>query len=282
MLTTMILAAMIGAPALPQTDTVLPVREGAELLVELLRGEVNVTTWNRSEVRIVAEHEDDDWVEIEHSERLVQIEVGARYGPPEHVDFEITVPNWMDISIEGAFVEANLQGVAGEVSVETAHGDVSLDGGRGFVELQSVQGQVECRNASGRIRISSVNGGVELIAVQGDITVETVNGSQELSGIESESIDVTAVNGAITYDGTIHDSGRYMFNSHNGDITLAVPDGTNASMWVSMYNGGFETDFPVTLRETRQEGKRFNFTLGSGGARVELNSFGGDIHLRRR
>jgi hypothetical protein len=281
MLTTLILTAMLGAPALPQTDTILPVRQGAELLVELLRGQVNVTTWNRSEVRIVAEHEADDWVEIEHSERLVQIEVGARYGPPDHVDFEITVPTWMGIAIEGAFVGADLRGVAGEVSVETAHGDVRLDGGRGFIGLESVQGKVECRNAQGRIRISSVNGGVRLTDAQGDISVETVNGSQELSGIESESIDVTGVNGSITYAGTIRDGGRYIFNSHNGDITIAVPAGTNASMWVATYNGDFETDFPVTLRETRQQGKRFNFTLGRGGARVELNTFSGDIYLRR-
>lgn len=281
MLTTLMLTALLGTPALPQTDTILSVREGAELAVELLRGQVNVRTWNRSEVRIVAEHEPDDWVDIEHSERLVQVEMGSRYGPPDHVDLEITVPAWIGIAIEGAFVGADIGGVAGEVSVETAHGDVRLDGGRGFIELASVQGQVDCRNARGRIRIGSVNGGVRLVDAQGDIMVETVNGSQELRGIDAESVDVTAVNGAITYAGTIREGGRYILNSHNGDITIAVPPGTNANVWVSTYNGDFETDFPITLRETRQQGKRFNFALGSGGARVELNTFGGDIHLRR-
>jgi DUF4097 and DUF4098 domain-containing protein YvlB len=281
MLTTLVMAAMLTAPALPQTDTVVPVREGAELIVELLRGEVVVRTWNRNEVRVEADHEEDDWVDIEHSDRLVQIEVGSRYGPPDDIDMAITIPTWMDIAIEGAFVEVDLEGVGGEVAVETAHGEVRLVGGRDFIKLYSVQGEVECRNASGRIQIGSVNGGVQLIDATGDISAETVNGELEMSGITSTTVDATAVNGEIFYEGTITDGGRYVFNSHNGDVTVAVPEGTNASVWVSTYNGDFETDFPVTLRETRAQGKRLNFTLGSGGARLELNTFGGDIHLRR-
>ena len=39
-------------------------------------------------------------------------------------------------------------------------------------------------------------------------------------------------------------------------------------------------DIPVQLTEQRR-GQRFSFTLGSGGARIELQSFSGDIHLAR-
>ncbi len=49
-------------------------------------------------------------------------------------------------------------------------------------------------------------------------------------------------------------------------------------MSVSTYDGDFEADFPVSVTTTK---RRFTFTLGSGSARVELESFDGNIHLRR-
>ena len=51
------------------------------------------------------------------------------------------------------------------------------------------------------------------------------------------------------------------------------------------FQGDFTADFPVQLPEgqnARSGSKRFNFTLGSGSARIELQSFGGDIVLARK
>jgi hypothetical protein len=48
---------------------------------------------------------------------------------------------------------------------------------------------------------------------------------------------------------------------------------------VSTFQGDFESAFPVTLTEHR--GKRFDFTLGGGSARLDLESFGGTIRLVR-
>jgi hypothetical protein len=44
------------------------------------------------------------------------------------------------------------------------------------------------------------------------------------------------------------------------------------------------SDFEGALREleANQGAKRFSFVLGSGSARVELESFDGTIHLSRR
>jgi hypothetical protein len=64
-------------------------------------------------------------------------------------------------------------------------------------------------------------------------------------------------------------------------LTIAIPQGTDADVLVSTYNGEFESDFPITLTEARGQGERFGFTLGSGGARIELKSFGGTIRLTR-
>ena len=63
MLTTLMVAALCGAAAAQQTDTVFAVPANARLTVQSMRGEITVRTWNRSEIRIVADHNRDERIE---------------------------------------------------------------------------------------------------------------------------------------------------------------------------------------------------------------------------
>ena len=51
-------------------------------------------------------------------------------------------------------------------------------------------------------------------------------------------------------------------------------------MSVSTYAGQFESDFPVTIDGITAR-KRMTFTMGTGTARLELESFDGTVALRR-
>jgi len=220
-------------------------------------------------------------VEISTSATVARVRVKAYRGAPSAVDLEITVPAGMDVDLGGTFLDIDIQGVSGEVTAETVHGNVVLRGGRGIVRLHSTQGTVECEEAEGRIEVGTMNGSLRLRNVAGEITGETVNGSIIVERASARSAELVTVNGEVTYDGTVRDGGRYLLNSHNGDITFSVPPSTNATMSVSTFSGEFVADFAVTLSETSSGGRRFSFVLGNGSARVELESFGGTIHLRR-
>ena len=74
--------------------------------------------------------------------------------------------------------------------------------------------------------------------------------------------------------------GRYRLATHNGDIAFEPQVPLNAVITVATFNGDFESAFPVTIKETRR-GKRFTFTVGTGGATVELETFEGTIRLGR-
>ena len=87
------------------------------------------------------------------------------------------------------------------------------------------------------------------------------------------------MNGDITYDGTIKDGGRYRFATHDGSLRVSVPEKSNVAVSVSTFNGEFNSCFPVQL--TGKAKHRFNFTIGSGSARLELESFDGDIKICR-
>jgi len=281
MLIAILTAAVVAGPSPQQIDTVIPVSEGARISIHALSGNVTVRTWDRSEMRLVADPPRGDEITVRGRGSAVRVEAMTPFSMGDPIDIDITVPVSVDLDIDGAFVTADVEGVRGAVSVNTVNGSVRLVGGNGFVNLHSVQGDVECEGVTGRIQVGSVNGVLRLARASGEIAAETVNGTMVLTGIDSDAVEATTVNGGISYDGTIRDRGRYVFGTHHGDLTIAIPQGTNADVLVSTYSGEFESDFPITLTEARGQGERFGFTLGSGGARIELKSFGGTIRLTR-
>lgn len=277
-LTTMMAVAALAGQ---QTDTIVPVRPGSRLDFHVLGGDVTVRTWDRNELRIVADLSARERLEIASAGAVVSVRVRSHRGASRSGDFTLTVPASMDLDIGGTYLDVSVDGARGEVKIETVQGDVTLQGGRRFVSLHSVQGDVEARDLEGRIQLGSVNGEVHLADAMGSVTAETVNGDIALQRVRSASVKAATVNGEIRYEGSIEDDGRYAFSTHNGDVVVSVPAGANATVSVSTFNGDFESAFPVTLTETRAGGKRFSFVLGSGSARLELDSFGGTIQLVR-
>jgi DUF4097 and DUF4098 domain-containing protein YvlB len=116
----------------------------------------------------------------------------------------------------------------------------------------------------------------------GEIIAETVNGHITLNNIESSSVDVASVNGNIKYDGAAAANGRYRFSTHNGSISVGVPETASAAFIVRTYNGNVRTDLQLQGGGEVRRGQRLTYTLGSGSAEFEVESFGGTIQLRRR
>lgn len=273
-------AALAALTMIQQIDSTVPVERGQRLEVDLQAGDVDVKTWTKNAVRIVADPAGPGRVEIERSATSLSVRTTGRGGPPASTDIELTVPAWMALDIAGVYSDITIVGARAAISAETVQGDVSVEGGEGLVSVKSVQGGVSVTGAKGRIDANSVNADVEVHRSAGEISTETVNGSIELSGTDATTLTATSVNGDLSYDGPVHSGGRYALSTHNGDIALAMAENASAAVAVSTFNGEFESDFPVTLTETRK-GKRFNFTIGSGSAQVTLESFQGTISLVR-
>jgi putative adhesin len=278
MLGTFLLALMIITP----TDQTVPVAKGTKLDINNFAGDVSIKVWERDAVRVEVNHSDRETVDIKQGEQLVTIRSRSlRGGPPRSLDYTISVPSWMAISVGGTYADVTLEGVGGDVTVETTRGDIKVRGGSGFVSLKSVQGEITLEKAKGRIEVRTVNEGIHLADINGDLSAETTNGSIILDRIDSGNVDLYTVNGNISYDGPVKEKGMYRLTTHNGMIAMAVPERVNATLMVRTYNGGFRSTFPIGGDAAEKRTKRFTVTLGNGSAHVELESFGGTIALRR-
>jgi DUF4097 and DUF4098 domain-containing protein YvlB len=278
MLASALLALMVLAP----TDQTVQVHKGTRLDINNFAGDVNIKTWDKDAVRVEAMNSDREIVDIRPGDQVLTIRSrSTRGGPPRSLDYTITVPSWMAISVAGTYADVMMEGVGGDVAVDTTRGDITVHGGNGFVSLKSVQGEITLTKAKGRVEARSVNESIHLADIAGDLSAETTNGSIILDRIDSTNVDLYTVNGDISYDGPIREKGAYRLTTHNGLIAMPIPEKVNATLMVRTYNGGFRSTFPVKTGDDQERRKRFTLTLGDGSAHIELESFGGTIALRR-
>jgi DUF4097 and DUF4098 domain-containing protein YvlB len=263
-----------------QTDTTIAVAQGTRLKVENQGGDITVHAWDRNQVRVQASHSRRTHVEVKLSGAVIRLEAEADRGPANMVDYEITVPAWMALDLEGMYASVNIEGSRAPITVQTLEGDITVKGGSETVKLGSVQGRIVVSGARGRIELNSVSEDIEGSDLQGDIVAETVSGDIVLRRIDAKSVDMQAVSGELYLDGRIADGGRYSLLTHSGEIAVSVAEGTNAIVSTAIGSGEVKSSFSLPVSE-RPSRRRQTYRLGSGSAAVDLETFSGDIELLR-
>lgn len=290
MITGIVVGALSAAVFLPQTDTIVQADGASRLELSSLRGEVIVRTWERDAVRVLADHPDSYTIDISRSGRTISVEpdVERGFGLANGVDFEVTVPRGFDLNIEGMALDVDIRGVEGQVEVGTVHGPITLIGGRSNISLESVNGPVYLEGARGDIDVTGIAGGVTIKDCSGDIYAQSVGGDLILEAVRSSDVEIGSVGGDIRYEGTIEDGGIYNFGSHGGRILLLLPANINAQFDVISLAGDIELDYPGAPAEPVRgsgipglSGKEMSFELGTGSARIEVETFGGTVRILR-
>ena len=263
-----------------QTDTTVNVSQGTRLQVENQGGDIIVKTWDKNQVRVQASHSRRTHVSINLGGAVLSLEAEAEHGPSNMVDYELTVPAWMPLSLEGMYATVNVKGTRAAISVETLDGDITVEGGAESVKLTSVQGRISVTGARGRIELNTVSDDIEAAELQGDIVAETVSGSITIARSNAKSVEIQTVSGELIYDGKVIDGGHYSLLTHSGEILFSVPETTNATIATAIGSGEVRASFPLPASE-RPSRRRQTFRLGTGSATVELESFSGTISLLR-
>jgi DUF4097 and DUF4098 domain-containing protein YvlB len=280
MFATLAAAMLVTLAPQRQTDTTIAVPAGASLSVNNFGGGITVHGWSENRVKVHAETGRRGRVEVSLVGSTVVVKASSREGAPSVMDIDVTVPQSMALNLSGTYADITVDGVQGAISAETVNGEVNVRGGKGIITLHSIQGAVTLADASGRIEVNSVNEDVELTNVNGEIKLETTNGNVTMTGIQSSSVDAGTINGDVLYEGTVKDGGSYSFGSHNGDISVSIPEGSNVTVTTATANGDIDASFTLPLTNTAGKHRK-TFKIGSGSARMELESFQGDINMRR-
>ena len=263
-------------------DTTLTLAANGTVDLSLLGGEIIVTGGTGRQVRIIAESERAE-LRLEHSSNRISLRTERNRGRGGDTEYRVTVPTGTRVIMASSSGELSARGTRGEVEATTMSGDITITDANGDVEAEALSGSVDISNVTGSVAVQAVSGDVTLRDVSGAIEVESVSGEIVLQGITSKSVRGVTVSGEIDFQGTIASDGRYELNSHSGDVRVSLPDNVNAIVGVSTFSGEIDSDFPLTLEpgDRRPQHQQFQFRIGSGGARIQLESFSGDIYLDR-
>jgi DUF4097 and DUF4098 domain-containing protein YvlB len=266
----------------PQTDQTVPAARGTRLVIENKAGEIVVRAWEKDAVRVQARHTSRAKINVRADASAIRIDAVSDKGPTGSIDYDINAPAWMPVKIEGQYDYVSVEGIQGEISVETVRGDIVLKNVSSAI-AKTIEGAIEVDGGRGKLTLSSVNEEIKVAGATGEVVADTTNGEITLTRMEAVAVEVATVNGDVVYEGRFADRGHYSFTNHSGDIELVVPENSNVTFTVRAYSGEFTTALPLKGPDASQvrRGRRVSYTLGNGSAQVDVESFGGDIKLRR-
>lgn len=260
-------------------DTTIAFSRGGTVELESMSGDITVTGWDRSEVRIRASSDRGDLRVDATSSRIQVKSIGMGWAD---ADYDVSVPAGTRLLLTGRNTTIDVRETRGPVEVHTQNGDVTLRD-VGAVEVNALNGDLDL-TAVEQVQVNLTAGDVRIDRVSGAVEVTTVSGDIALLNARSPHVQAQTTSGEVTYDGAIDPSGRYEFTSHSGNVVVRVPADVSAAVSLQTYSGAIESDFPITLEGGATMGghpRTLDFRIGAGGARITMISFSGEVHLQR-
>lgn len=262
-------------------DTTVALSGNGTVDLSLVSGEIVVTSWNRNEVRVRATSE-RGVLRFDASPSRVTLGVRSDRGRLGDTRYEVAIPRSARVVAQGVSGDVSTTG-GSDVEAHSVSGDVKVIDATGRVTIESVSGDASAQKVGAGVKASTVSGELTLSGITGDVDANTVSGDIVLDGVRSSFVRTNTTSGDVRFVGTLDPKGRYEFNSHSGDIRIAVPGG-GATLDVHTFSGDVDSDFPMTLQpgsRSGDRGKGMQFTIGGGGARITAQTFSGDITIER-
>ncbi|HGY56229.1 MAG TPA: hypothetical protein ENK44_11030 [Caldithrix abyssi] len=232
---------------------IIPVKDKTGIEIRNTNGRVEISSWDRDEVEIIAykkvQGEDkeksrrylsDIEIEIDDDEGMIEVDVDfpdkkeksggffswifGNGGMNASVAFEVKVPRTFDLNIR------------------STNGSVSVADCRGHIRLKTVNGKITAQNVAGTLNAKSTNGKIKVYMTDVDPD-------------EDMSLQTT-----------------------NGSITLSLPADIRAEVEARTTNGRISCDFPLD-KEGSATKHRLDGYINGGGALLYLKTLNGNISI---
>jgi len=232
-----------------RTETNIPFQPGGYLHLKNENGDIHVTSWNEDMVHIIAfkrihssrkGNEDEllDQIEINIDQQGDELEIETR-GPRSSdgflgrifnrnkssysVDYEIHVPEQIDLNLENANGNIEVRGVEGKIRLETTNGNI---------EAHEIEGLAKCKTTNG-----SIYSEFEAVPDEDKMSFVTTNGSIKLFLPEDfgGELDLKTINGNIDSDFPIRVEGRWSQKQFHGRVNEG-----NCDLHCSTVNGSID------------------------------------------
>ena len=263
-------------------DTTFTFDKNGTVTVSATSGDVVVTGVTGNQIHVRASSEGDN-LRLDASPNRVMLEATRLHSNGDS-HLELSVPYGTRVIARTQSGDIGVHGTRGEVEVHAQSGDIKVDDVANRLDVNTLSGDITVREVVGDAVIATTSGGVKITDIRGNADVNTVSGDVELRGVTAKTVRAKTTSGDVTFDGLIDPTGRYELVAHSGDVNLHIPRDASAQLTVSTWNGGIDSQFPITLRPGEHgigssNSKKFTFEIGGGAARITAETFSGDVTI---
>lgn len=258
-------------------DKTFPLSAGAQFTLDNRNGSIEIDTWDKEEIHIVAEkrmrpnNDGFSWltrliglksVDVSTDEQAKKLfaeltidvtgdaanrSVATTYPAVKGVEFQvsyrITAPKRM---------VTNVKTVNGTVRVANVEGDASIETTNGSVNLSNITGTVHAESTNGRLNLKDVSGTIEAETTNGSVSVATRPDAPIAAPISLEST--------------------------NGNVDVAVPAQSSFDLDLRTVNGSATCELPLANID-EQTRKRLKGAVGAGGPLITLRTTNGRVRV---
>lgn len=255
-------------------EKVFDVQTHPVITLHNLSGTVNIASWTKPEVMVVADH-DSPKIEVDAEQMDNRIEVvthqlADEISPDElRANYTITVPEDAELQIHNDSGAVSITKILGDTSVETIGAGVDAQDMGGYFVVQTVGGSFDCMRCTGRLEIHSISGNIRL------------------EDDHSSNIFARTSTGNILLDGDFLPNGIYRLQNYSGDIDVKFSRNDSFDVSATSIYGKVDNQAKLsprahfTARPPRGARSLFG-SFNQGRAKLELNSFSGTISIHKR
>lgn len=269
----------------------LDVAADGKVRVSVVRGEVEVHGWDKSQVRVEGQLDDatEEFIfKTNGKDTQIKVEIDDDYWDKKwntsETDLVIHVPTQSRLIANGVSTDIEVNKIEGGVELNSVSGEVKVDQASEKVNVETVSGDVRITNSWGKMNVSSVSGDIDTDGKAVYFDAQSVSGDIEAMIGESEIVELTSVSGDIELNFELMDDGRVDAETVSGDIDLRFDNETvNALFEINTGPGGdIRNDLTKDKPESSFIGaEEIQFKSGDGSATVEISTMSGTVSLEK-
>lgn len=262
----------------------------AELDVNNVAGSIEITGWDRNEVHVTGELQDDaERLDVEKQQDRIIVRVvlpqDSRGGFWRGSELRISAPRGVSVEASSVSADIDVRGIEGEQRLQSVSGNVETEAFERELRLKSVSGNVTVHgdDTPARTEASVVSGNVLIDGVGGDVEAKSISGRVRLRARSLQRAELESISGDVDLEAGLADDARVNATTTSGRVKLLFNGGAGGDYELSSFSGSIDNCFgPEPARDGPGPRRELRFSESGGGARVFVRTMSGRIELCRQ
>ncbi|MBU6199912.1 MAG: DUF4097 family beta strand repeat protein [Xanthomonadaceae bacterium] len=275
-------------------DSAWPIAADGRIDVANVRGKVTIAGWDLPQVKLEGTLGAGSTLAVSGGAERLTLRVKSAAsgwfgsnGPRHDSVLILHVPRTAALDVNVVSADASVTDMSGKsLKAGSVSGNLDLSSTAPALDVDSVSGDVKLDapspNPSAQTHVQTVSGDIRAQNLAGRIKLETVSGSMDCACAAVRELDTGSVSGDADITVTPAASARLHLESMSGSIRLHLPVALSAHIDASTFSGSIHSDFGTVQEKQYGPGSSLKAQIGGGDADISVQSFSGDIQLRKQ